>query len=951
MRKLPVISPLMVDIDYIQDLHGYSKPWAGGTGKNIIGDYAIKSSATSTDITATKQDDGSTYVLSGTAVAQQDVYLLAAGSYAIEPGEYTVFAKTGTGIATTNNYFYISLYNGSTTRYLGAGGSYQSQTFTVASDEVIRGIFVRIGAGVNVSGKVVEPMLVKGSSATSYEPYSNICPITGWSNAKVTRTGKNILASPFRSTSIDEVVATHLGDGVYEISGQNTQNSTQLIRLQSNSNQVSLKAGHTYRLKGNWVGVVGSSSSVRVDIRGSSGLLFSEDASSYTPVKDDVGSLVLRIAANYTVPEGVSCSPCLTVDDMDTTYEPYNGITNSISLGRTVYGGTLDVSTGLLTATHGYKDLGTLTWSAYGSSFPGLFYTDALKTDIGPTDGKTIHGISSAYEIITNYGHAGAQGSATEQPNGTIRFRESDGRVYAVNHDYDSATGTQFKTVMDGVQLVYELATPQTYQLTPKEVRAVLGKNNVWADCGYVTVTVDRQTYSGTIVTFTADYYEEYTESERFQVYLGMLKRPFTKRVRLRFLNPDGSTAFALDNNDKNKRSSAFISDGSISVNLQNGTRRTATITLSNINQQFDYDVNHIWFGNEFAIDEGLVLPNGEDFYIQQGVFVAVSPTDTLEPNRRTITYNLTDKWANLDGTLHGNLEGTYEVPVSTNIFTAMGSLLLLDKGNGSVVDSTTPIFTPYYNQMRQILPDGTTVSLVDSPYTLTVESGNSYGSVILGLGAMLNAWVGYDANGALRIDPSQDDILDTDKEVMYQFSLDETKILGATYTIKNTEVYNDYIVMGEQLDDNTQPCGRAQNLDPKSDTNVKRIGRKTIVYNASGFGTDKMCMDLAEWKLKRATVLQKAVTISCGQIMHIRENGLVTIVRTDKEGSPVERHLVQAFQRPLVSTEPMSLSCVSVNDFPIATVTTWPEKTYNIVDSASNKVVTNDGAYVVTNN
>lgn len=425
------------------------------------------------------------------------------------------------------------------------------------------------------------------------------------------------------------------------------------------------------------------------------------------------------------------------------------------------------------------------------------------------------------------------------------------------------------------------------------------------------------------------------------------LRKPFTKRCRLRFLNPDGSTAFALDNNDKNKRSSALISDGSISVNLQNGTRRTASVTLSNIQQQFDYDVNHIWFGNEFAIDEGLVLPNGEDFYIQQGVFVAVNPSDTLEPNQRTITYNLTDKWANLDGTLHGNLEGTYEVPVNTNIFQASGSILLLDRGNGRVVDSITPIFTPYYNNMRQMLPDGTMVSLVTSPYTLTVESGNTYASVILGLGTMLNAWVGYDANGALRFDPSQDDILDTDKEVMYQFSLNETKILGATYTVKNTEVYNDYIVMGEQLDDNTQPCGRAQNLDPKSDTNVNRIGRKTIVYNASGYGTDKMCMDLAEWKLKRATVLQKAVSISCGQIMHIRENGLVTIVRTDKEGSPVERHLVQSFQRPLVSTDAMTLSCVSVNDFPMATVTTWPEKTRYLVTDADDYVVTSDDDFV----
>ena len=58
----------------------------------------------------------------------------------------------------------------------------------------------------------------------------------------------------------------------------------------------------------------------------------------------------------------------------------------------------------------------------------------------------------------------------------------------------------------------------------------------------------------------------------------------------------------------------------------------------------------------------------------------------------------------------------------------------------------------------------------------------------------------------------------------------------------------------------------------------------------------------------------------------HLDVNNLVTIIRTDKPGSPVERHLIQGFSRPLASTGSMTISCVSVNDFPEATVTGWPE-------------------------
>lgn len=417
------------------------------------------------------------------------------------------------------------------------------------------------------------------------------------------------------------------------------------------------------------------------------------------------------------------------------------------------------------------------------------------------------------------------------------------------------------------------------------------------------------------------------TYAERTQDYFKMLRKPFTKLCRLRFLQPDGSTAFALDNNPLNRRSGAFLQEGSISVNLQNGQRRTASVTLSNLDAAFDYSVNKIWFGQQIALDEGLILSDGTEYYLPQGVFYISEPQETFQPNLRTITYPLVDKWSYLDGTLFGRLEGTYEVPVNTRIFAPIRAILNLDRGNGTKVDAVTPIFTTYYDDKTQTLPDGSTASLVKSPYTLRVDSDDgTYADVILGLSEMVNGLVGYDQTGALRIDPSQDDVLDTQKPVLWRFSTQEAQLLGATYTVKNTEVYNDYIVLGEQTSEYAQAAGRAQNLDPSSDTNVYLIGRKTFRETATGYYTKTQCKDLAEWKLKRTAVLQKAVSISCTQMFHIVENNLVEITRTDKPGSPTERHLIQGFTRPLTSTGEMTISAVSVADFPIATITGWPE-------------------------
>ena len=408
-----------------------------------------------------------------------------------------------------------------------------------------------------------------------------------------------------------------------------------------------------------------------------------------------------------------------------------------------------------------------------------------------------------------------------------------------------------------------------------------------------------------------------------FAEYLNALNYPFIKTCRLRFLQPDGSTAFALDNNPLQNRNKTFIADGNLTVNLQNGQRRSASVSLDNVNAEYDYAFNKLWFGQEIALDEGVVLPSGEIYYIQQGVFLLADPQEELQPTGKTVSYNLVDKWANLDGTLYGTLDSTYMVNAGTNIFTVVASLLNQNKGNSIILDSVNPIFTSYYNTMQVTLPDGTTTNYINSPYDLTVDAGQTIANIILGLMEMLAALVGYNASGALQIEPSQEDINDATKPILWTFSPSQTHLLGLSYTVNTADMYNDVVIVGDQLDDNTQPMARAQNFDPKSDTNINIIGRKTYREERSGYGTQTQCRDYATWKLKRTTVLQKSVQISCSQILHIEENKLVEIVREDKADSPTERHLIQGFSRPLASTGKMTIDAISVNDFPDITVTT----------------------------
>jgi len=419
--------------------------------------------------------------------------------------------------------------------------------------------------------------------------------------------------------------------------------------------------------------------------------------------------------------------------------------------------------------------------------------------------------------------------------------------------------------------------------------------------------------------------------TNRFQQYLRALQGDFTKIAKLEFLNPNGNVAFSLDNNALNKRSGAFLQEGSISRNKNNGQRSTASVTLVNLDHEYDFAVNHIWFGQQIRLSEGLILPDGTEYYIPQGVFEIENPTEALKPGQRTVTYSLVDKWANLDGTLFGNLEDVYEVLVGTNIFAAMAATLKLDRftmeNNGAnPIDPVAPLFTNYYNNRTQTLTDGTVVSLIEAPHDFLSESTGTLADVILGLNDMIAGDIGYNQTGRLVVNPSQDDILDINKPILWDFTQDGKSFLGADYTTKSTDVYNDVIVVGATSDTNATPRGRAQNLDPSSDTCVSRIGKKTIRLEMSDYYSDQMCQDYAEWMLKRYTTLSKEVTVSSTQMFHIVENELITVERSDKPGSPVERHVVTGFTRPIGQTGAMTINCVSVNDFPITTLITEGE-------------------------
>jgi len=160
-----------------------------------------------------------------------------------------------------------------------------------------------------------------------------------------------------------------------------------------------------------------------------------------------------------------------------TEYEPYKGYTTIINLGGTYYGGVLDAVSGVLTVTHEIVDLGTLSWT-YDTNVnyaPRFFSINLLSLIKKPATGTTQANIlCSIFEATTD----SELGKKTSSIDNAIAVTPT-GWVYIKDTAYTDASA--FKTAMSGVMLCYELATPQTIQLTPAQLETLVGKNDVFA--------------------------------------------------------------------------------------------------------------------------------------------------------------------------------------------------------------------------------------------------------------------------------------------------------------------------------------------------------------------------------------------------------------------------------------------------------------------------------------
>ena len=405
--------------------------------------------------------------------------------------------------------------------------------------------------------------------------------------------------------------------------------------------------------------------------------------------------------------------------------------------------------------------------------------------------------------------------------------------------------------------------------------------------------------------------------SDDYSEYLYTLKTNYRPAIKIEWVNNDGSSYGEITN-------SYVDMSGTVSVSMENGTRRTADIELDNSNGEFSVDVYNLWYGKMVKLWMGLYLSDGSPYYFPQGVFYVNSVEESNTPLQRTVSLHLIDKWCFLDGTMWGNLDGIYIVPIGSNIYDALTKLLKTSRFTGenvdeagepqtNAVDPIQPNLSSYY--LTKTYKDGeTTYNAIDTPYEIRMEYGKTYADILLEFATILGAYIYYDVDGRLTIEPTQDDIVDSSKPILWTFTPNEQEFLSEDSSHDFGTFYNDIIVIGYTTN-GKQAKGRAQNTNTASPTAIPIVGIKTYPpYEDAAYYTDEQCNELAEYYLKRQTIKQRSVQISSAPMFHLRENRLIECVRPytmEKEAL-----LISGYDLPIGTTGTMSITATSVNEF-----------------------------------
>ena len=471
-----------VKIEPVQDLHGYDHPWVGGAGKNklplVLADIKANNttgtwngnvySINDGTITVNTDSDGNVVSINAngtfSAVISFILWTKAGTPYPFESTSYTMNGcRGGSGSTYKQDVFYRK--SGVDNVLLTALNGDATADFSVLNDETVSVVATRIViyAGT-LTNQMFYPMLrLATETDATFAPYTNYCPITGHTEAVIYKHNQNWWDEDWESGDINTTTGQP-GPNSNFIRSKNYNSILPNTKYYGKKGQSGQLVVYYYDVNKNYID-------------------FALPSNSDFTTPDNCAFFKIRLSGNT-----YNGDVCINVfnEAINGTYFKYAGKTYTIALGDTIYGGTVDFDSGVMMVDRVIVDLGQYDYSV--TDIDNQYFTTISPRYKAPTSlSVKPNWICDSYDIgLPTYTNSRALSNYTIGCFGDF----SQNNIVFVR-DPRCSSAAEMKTALNGVQLVYKLATPITIQLTPQQIQLLKGTNTLTASTGQISVTVN----------------------------------------------------------------------------------------------------------------------------------------------------------------------------------------------------------------------------------------------------------------------------------------------------------------------------------------------------------------------------------------------------------------------------------------------------------------------------
>ena len=390
--------------------------------------------------------------------------------------------------------------------------------------------------------------------------------------------------------------------------------------------------------------------------------------------------------------------------------------------------------------------------------------------------------------------------------------------------------------------------------------------------------------------------------------YYDMISYPYTsQRLRVDFLDHFENALYRVEQD-------IDASDaGRIVNNNTQGTRRSFSFTLVNIDNIYNIlDEETFWFNRKFRVYLGIT--NGTDSYwFTKGVYVTENAD--MDSLTKSVALNGVDKYAQLDGSLNvlqaDEIDTVFEV--GSKISNVIRDILMLDMGNGQVLDPIEPIIDPVIGEQRLYKE-------------FTMSAGSYYGDFLTEVMTSFGCDIFYDTLGRLTVRR----VFNDDRPYWFAFKSPSYNFTDEVWGFQSPRITFDMkginkITVSTENVNYPNVSETAINNNPRSPLCAGKIGRRTftenggIIYISLGdeeIDTPEMkCREYAEYRLMQETCLALEASFQCPPLYHLCEGDVITI--TDRAlGLEREAFLINSITIS-AGTDSMSVSAVNLKYLP----------------------------------